>query len=221
LDPALFEVRSGLLLDGERLAGASLYALAAQSPLGEALDHLVLQRALRRLARNRELRLIVNISLNSLVSSDFVAWLGGRLKPEISMQGRLLLQISEADALIAQHHLGPFSEGLRELAIPLGIRHFGCSEEPLSYLPLMRTDFIRLDRSRSADIGDNPQRRQALTTLCATLRGKSIGVIAALIEDAALLPRLWEAGIHRVQGNCLQPPASAPRYRFPRRRSEA
>lgn len=220
-EPALFEVRSGLVLDGERLTGASLYALAVQNSLGELLDHLVLQRALRLLTRKRDLRLIVNINLNSLVSPDFVSWLAGQLKKLTPVRERLLLQISESDALIAQHHLGPFSEGLRELALPLGIRHFGCSEEPLSYLPLMRTDFIRLDRSRSADIKGSPPQRQALTTLCAALRGKNIQVIAALIEDAALLPRLWEAGIHRVQGNCLQPPASAPRYRFPRRRRES
>jgi len=215
-DPALYELRSGLAHDGGWLNGDSLHALAQQHSLGEALDHLVLQRALRLLAKTRTTRLLVNVGLDTLVSEDFHNWLAGRLTREAAAAGRLELQIGEADALVAQHHLGPFSESLRALQVPLGIRGFGGCEEPLGYLPLMRTDFVRLDRSRTDGLGDDRRRREALETLVAALRGKGIRVIAGLVEDAGQLPLLWAAGIHRMQGNCLQPPVAQARFRFPR-----
>ena len=219
-DPARYELRSSLIHGGECLDGESLYTLAGQHAFGETLDHLVLQRALRMLARNRSLHLLVNISLNSLVSGDLPGWLALCLESAGGAARRLELQIAESDALIAQHHLGAFSEDLRELQIPLGLRRFGGCEQPLCYLPLMRTDFIRLDRSRLDGIGDDRGRHEALTTLAGSLRGKGIRIIAGMVEDAALLPLLWAAGIHRVQGNCLQPPATTARFRFPRRQTE-
>lgn len=206
----ILEVRSALHTDAGVISGRSLYRAAVINALGEALDRCVLKTCLRLLSlkRLRPFRLLVNLSLNTLVSPHLCGWLEEKLQAIPDQRQRLILQISELDLLIAQHHLAEFNRSLQALALPLSISHFGCSKDPLRYLHLLDVQLVKLDASLTRNLQTDSVRFKALQNLAEKLKEKDIQSTACHVEQLDALPRLWRAGIDWLQGDCLQGPGA-------------
>ena len=80
-----------------------LFETAARNARGEQLDRRILEQVISLLVvgSNGELRLLVNLSHNSLVSSDFLLWIKEKLTANPAIATQLIFQISETDALVA------------------------------------------------------------------------------------------------------------------------
>ncbi|MEZ5489791.1 MAG: GGDEF domain-containing protein [Gammaproteobacteria bacterium] len=198
------------LLDGEAQRPARAFMDAAvKSALGEKLDRWVFREAIRTLKAEPDprCRLTVNVSQNSLVSPGFLDWLAARLTTDLAP--RLVLQVSEIDILITQHHLDRFCQRARTLKLGLSINHFGAVEDPFPYLTLFPADSVKLHRSRLQQLPESPERRQQLAALVGRLHDQSIAVVAATVEKFSDLPLLWQAGVDFVQGHSLHRPSSS------------
>lgn len=210
--PRSYEVRSYLETSNGKLSGQRLYAVAVDNALGESLDRWVVRACLTQLQRAAfaETSLVVNISLTSVVSGRFPDWLSRLLQSCVHPGTRLMLQVSELDLLVAQHHLRNFSIALKSLGIPLAIAHVGCSKDPLRYLSLLRARQAKLDASLLSNLTATSTQMESLTQLVSALHERQIRVAVGQLEDLQLLPLLWQAGLDQVQGNVLQPPTSNP-----------
>jgi EAL domain-containing protein (putative c-di-GMP-specific phosphodiesterase class I) len=206
----LLEMRSLLKAGSETMHGQQLSRTAVSYALGEALDRNSILRALKllRLKALRQHRLLVNLSLNSLVSPGFQQWLRQTVLAHEQASTRLVLQVSEADLLIAQHHLAEFDRTLQSLSVALSISHFGTGKEPLRYLPLLAVSMVKLAPQLTRNMQMDSVRLQALEELTTLLRQRNVQTVACLVEDFTELPQLWRCGIDWVQGDCLQ--ASGP-----------
>jgi RNase E specificity factor CsrD len=182
--------------------------------LGERLDRLVIGCAIEQLERDADEAdlLTVNLSQNSLTSRDFSAWLETTVP--VSLAARLILQVSEVDALTAQHHLVRLRECARRIGIGLGVSHFGLMDDPLLYLPLLEARVVTLDGGLLDNLDVDTGRRDRLEALVARLHKRGIRVIAPLVEDFSVLPILWRAGIDLVQGHCLHAPSRRRDFEF-------
>lgn len=206
----LFEVRCSLHTGTREIKGRRLFATAVPNALGEALDRICLHHCLRQLQSNGSLRLIVNLSLNSLVSTGFMQWLAQQVQQSGPLQQRLVIQISELDLLVAQHHMDNFGVGLQQLGLPLSITHFGCSKNALAYLPLLEVKSVKLHQSLTVRLKAESVAMQSLRQTVDALHEKSITVMASGVENLAMLPLLWQCGVDRMQGYCLQSPTESP-----------
>lgn len=206
------EVRSHLQLGETTLCGQQLFESAVYNALGQPLDRAVIHLCDQLLSSTAQDcgQLIVNLSLNSLVSSKFTPWLRQFLERHPRLRNRLLLQISELDLLVAQHHLPTFSDALRALHVPLCVTHFGSTRDPLRYLRLLYVHMIKLDGTLLTRLKTDSLQLQALETLITALHEKGIRVAAGMIDEVALLPLLWQAGVDAVQGNGIQPSTASP-----------
>jgi len=209
-----YEVRSRLNTEDGEVPGQQLYEAAVWNALGEALDRTVIHysKALLVAAEHDEARLIINLSLNSLVSSEFTTWLARYLEKHPEFHDRLLLQISELDLLVAQHHLTTLSLALRDLQIPLCITHFGSTRDPLRYLHLLQVHMVRLDASLVNKLKAESLHLESVRQLVDKLHSKGIRVAAGMIDRASLLPLLWQIGVDAVQGNCSATCAVEPEF---------
>lgn len=216
LTSACYEVRSGLNNSDAALPSHTLFDLATLNALGEALDRRVIEKALACLQAIRQPRtqLRVNIGLNSIVSADFLHWLGDALQHCPGCCEQIQIQVSEQDCLIAQHHLGDLSEGLCALGVRFGINHFGCMDDPLCYLPRLKVDFVKLDNSLTETIATDPVQETCLTDLTTRLHDRGLQVCAGGVESVRILPQLWQAGIDEVQGFALAAAAEQPDFPF-------
>lgn len=211
-----YEVRCALSNQPDRLPTVLLFETAARNALGEQLDRRVIEQVLSRLEgdANTDARLIINLSHNSVVSLPFLRWLEDKLTEAPSIAPRLVFQIGETDALIAQHHLAAFCEVIERLGSAVSLANFGCTPKPLRYLSLVPARYAKLDASLLDKIDANADQLESLQTLCSQLHGKQIAVVAPLLERPAVLPLLWQARVDYLQGYCLHPPGTAMEYSF-------
>ncbi|MEX0618990.1 MAG: GGDEF domain-containing protein [Pseudohongiellaceae bacterium] len=191
-----------------------------QNALGESLDRLVLEAVAGVLTQARQpaLQFIVNLTQNSLVSRDFPVWLEAAGQKWPALSPSLVLQLSEIDILCAQHHMAAFSRKLRDLNLVLSVSHFGCTENPFRYLPLLRAGYAKLDPSLCGDLINDGIQRELVASIAGDLNRRGIRPIACMLETMPLLAPLWQAGVRLVQGNCLQAPVAQFNYAFPRER---
>lgn len=201
----IIEVRSALQGHNGPVSGRALHRAAEIHALGQALDRAVINSCLQllQLKRLRDYRLLVRLSLNSLVSPAFYDWLEQKLQALPFQRQRLILQISEADLLVAQHHLAEFDRAMQAIALPLGICHFGCNRDPLRFLSLLDIQLVKLDISLTRNLQDNSVRLQALEELTRSLHAQDIQAVACFVEKLNCLPPLWRSGIDWLQGMCL------------------
>ncbi len=210
-----FEVRCRLPLEKGRLAPVRLFEIAVRNALGGFIDRQLIRRALELLRRSggESLCLFVSLTQNSLVDADFFHWLRAQLGDHPRLARRLVLQISEIDILIAQHHLQFFCEQLAKLEVRIAVGNFGLTDNPFRYLPLLNAEYVKLN---SPTLGQAGPGRQQLRQTLERLRDADLRVIAALVEDMAVLPLLWNCGAALAQGNALAAPGPEPSFHFPR-----
>lgn len=211
-----FEVRIALLAPELAVPTDLLFEIAVQNALGESLDRWVIAKALRhlRLRRGSGLEFFISLTLNSLVSPGFLPWLKHRLQQAGVEPEQLVFQISEIDVLIAQHHLQHFSAGLKKLGLRLCITHFGCTQEPYRYLPLVQADMVKLASGHLENVANEIHKRKQLRATVDKLNSYGIRVMAGMVEQVSVLPVLWKSRVNYVQGYCFQAPGTSLNFHF-------
>ena len=211
-----YEVRCALAQREQSLPTLLLFETAVKNALGEELDRRIIEQVMRRLSKDAisNRRLVVNLSHNSLVSVHFLRWLEQQLSGRRSFASQLIFQISETDALIAQHHLSTFCEVIEKLGCKLSLSNFGCTPKPLRYLSLVPAAYVKLDTGLLRKVDVNQTNLEFLSSLIEELHEKGISVIAPMLEQLPILPLLWQANVDFMQGNCLHPPSTSMRFEF-------
>lgn len=211
-----YEVRCSLARHERSLPTVLLFDTAARNALGDQLDRRIIEQTVTLISEDAltNRRLLVNLSHNSLVSIHFLRWLEERVGNNPDIAAQLVLQISETDALIAQHHLITFCEVIERIGCKLSLSNFGCTPKPLRYLSLVPASYVKLDTALFRKIDVNQANLDFLNSLVADLHGREIRVIAPMLEKLPILPLLWQAEVDFMQGNCLHPPSACMDYTF-------
>ncbi len=213
-----YEVRCQLSRQEDSLPTALLFETAARNALGQQLDQRIIEQLWQQLPKTdqADMRLFITLSHNSLVSSEFLQWLQDKLTGNSSWASLLIFQISETDALVAQHHLSNFCEVIKSLGSNIAVSNFGCTPNPLRYLSLLPASYVKLDTGMLAKISNNQQNYEALVNMTKELHTRGLQVITPMLEDLSQMPLLWRAKIDFVQGNCLHAPTESMDYDFPK-----
>jgi len=180
------------------------------------LDRWVIEQAITLLLAEHDdnLHLTINLTPNSLVSPSFLDWLKSKATNPSLVFRKLIFQVSELDALITQHHLETFCHAIDSLGARLCISHFGSINDPMRYLPLLKTHFVNLNHSLIRHAAIDHNKNQHLTELVRDIHARGIKVIAPIVEQIQVLPLLWEAGVDFVQGYCLHRPGTQLKFGF-------
>ena len=184
--------------------------LANQHGLGEKIDRWVCEHSLSLLAtrNNPALKLTINLTHNSIVSTEFLPWLRTQLQQEHICADQIGLQISELDIVSSPKQVKRFCDQVKTLGFSLSIAHFGSTYTSLNSLPLEEATFIKLDRSLLDDIDKSSEQREKLNSTVNSLHARGLLVVAPMIDSIDLLPLLWQANVNFVQGNFLQEPSA-------------
>ena len=190
--------------------------LANQHGLGERIDRWVCEQSLRLLAtrQNPALKLTINLTHNSITSTEFLPWLRSQLQKEHLTADQLSLQISELDVVSAPKQVRRFCDQVKTLGFVLSITHFGGTYTSLNAIPLEEIGLVKLDRALVDDLDKDPLQREKLSCTVSSLHARGLLVVAPIIDSIDLLPLLWQANINFVQGNCLQEPSAKLDFSF-------
>jgi diguanylate cyclase (GGDEF)-like protein len=220
-DSPHYEARCALSKGEDKLPTALLFEAATINALGAELDQRIIEQIWELLAKTKktnrpDMRISINLTHNSIVSIPFLEWLKAKLSENSIWASQLVFQISETDALVAQHHLAHFDEALQQSNSAAAISQFGCTPKPWGYLSLLPVKYVKLDIEMLKKIDTSQECFQHLVDTVAKLHSRDIKVVAPMVEKLSLLVLLQQAKVDLVQGHCLHSPSDSMSFEFPR-----
>jgi diguanylate cyclase (GGDEF)-like protein len=187
--------------------------LAEETGLIVPLGQQVLREACRQTKEWQErypsappLMIYVNLSGKQLQCPEVVPDVAEALGKSGLEPGTLCLEITES--VLMEDAPSSFDTlwRLKDLGVKLAIDDFGTGYSSLSYLKRLPVDFLKIDRSFVAGLGERPEDRgiaQAVVDLSHTL---GLKVVAEGVETEKQLAHLRGIGCELAQGYCFWKP---------------
>ncbi|MEE8042576.1 MAG: EAL domain-containing protein [Pseudomonadales bacterium] len=204
--------------DDNPIAPGEFMPLAANTGVGGKIDRWVILQSIKILSVHRskghDTRLMINLTPNSVSDTSFLPWLSVAIKAARLPSDAVIFQLYEDDAITYLKQARDFTNGLKELHCRASLSHFGRSDNPFGTLKHLNVDFVKIDGAYVQNIDRKEDKRKALGELIGSLQAQGKLSIVPMVETAAVLASLWQAGANYIQGNYLQEPTSEMDYDF-------
>jgi diguanylate cyclase (GGDEF)-like protein len=200
--------------------------IAEESGLIVAIGAFVMEQACAEAVRWQRImpypvQVAVNVSTIQFRRKGFVEEVvsvleGTGLKPEL-----LQLELTESVMMNGAHLATDVISRFRGLGISLAIDDFGTGYSNLSYLPSMRFDALKIDRSFVMNLEQDPKNESMIRTLVALAHNVGMRVIVEGVEKQGQLDLVRSLGVNEVQGYLLGRPTANPINDFLRKLPES
>ncbi len=165
-------------------------------------------------AQSRRTRVFINLCGASLADDGLVPWVRTTIANAKLSPSSLVLQIAEEDASRHTAKAKKFLYQVQASQILSSISHFGCSLSHEDLLKTLKLDYVKIDGSYIQELAANPGESKELMALLKKVHESERISIVPCIESAATVSRIWQFGIHFIQGYYVQGPLSAMSYDF-------
>jgi len=193
----LIRLRDGA---GRVLPAGSFIAQVEDNTIGRDIDCAALRLGLDMLARYPRLRLAINMSARSIGDGRWRDILGAGLARSADIGPRLILEISEASAMLLPEVVVRFMAELQPRGVCFSLDDFGAGLIAFRHLKDFLFDMVKIDSLfiRGIDVSaDN----QALTAaLLAVAHQFEMFAIAEGVETVAEADHLRKIGVDCLQG---------------------
>ncbi len=202
---------------GQQVSTQDVFHNVDDLALLSKLDRWVVLSAAKKLAEQRarghSTRLWINLSEACFYDDNLPSWLKVALKAADLPADAIVFQVKESD--VADHitKAKEFMVSVGENGTPVSITNFGCVLDPLNTLKHIPVDYVKLDGSYTKELQENPS-SSGLTNLVKELNELKKITIVPFVENASALSKLWQAGVHYIQGYYLQEPNANMNYDF-------
>lgn len=123
--------------------------------------------------------------------------------------GKLILEVTEADAMRSPERTIDTLERVRDIGYRVAIDDFGVAYSSLTYLRRLPADFLKIDRSFIAGVGAIRRDERLVEVVLGLAEDYGIQVIAEGVEEPAQLEWLQRRGCRYVQGFYVGRPGAA------------
>ena len=192
-------VRLQLTADGDWLAAGEFISWAIRLDLMTRVDNLVLETALRELAKGTG-AIGLNVSSRAIRSPEFVTRIHQLIQQNPEAAELLWLEVPEQGAFEYLAKFREFCALLKPLGCKIGIEHVGAQVAHLGELHDLGLDYIKIDVSVIRDIDSNPGNKAFLRGLCLIAHTIGLMTIAEGVSTDAEIACLPELGIDGMTG---------------------
>lgn len=204
--------------DGNGISPNDFLDIAAKIGATTKIDRWVILEAIKLLAQHRaagnNTRLIINLSRDSLKDTALPPWLGVAFKAAKLPPEAIVFQIQEMDINDHLNIAKSFTEQVTALGCQCSISHFGCALNPFNALQHISAQYIKVDGSFTQELQNGTGEPEALGELVSQIHEHEKITIVPFVENASVLSKLWQSGVHYIQGYYLQGPADNMDYDF-------
>jgi EAL domain-containing protein (putative c-di-GMP-specific phosphodiesterase class I) len=123
----------------------------------------------------------------------------------------VLVEVTESSVVDARGSRTAALLALRELGVQVGIDDFGTGYSMLAYLDRFPLDFLKVDRSFVARLGQGPRPDALVQAIVSIAHAHGLTVTAEGVETPEQAQALRALGCERGQGWLFGRPAPAPR----------
>lgn len=205
--------------DGEELSPNEFLSTAAKIGATTKIDRWVILESIKVLSEHRKkgnnTHVLVNLSRESMLDSTLPPWLGVAFRAAKLPPDAIIFQLNEIDINDHLNVAAGFTEQITKLGSSCSITRFGCALNPFNALQHVKASHIKVDGSFTQELQENTEEAvQALNELVSQLHQQDKITIVPFVENASVLSKLWQSGVHYIQGYYLQGPAEEMSYDF-------
>lgn len=200
------------------MSPTEFFHVAEEIGAAPKIDRWVILETIKTLAQHRttgnNTRLIINLSKESLKDRTLPPWLGVAFKAAKLPPEAVIFQIKEMDMNDHLNLAKSFTEQVTKLGCECCITHFGCALNSFNALQHVSAQYIKVDGSFTKELQDGTGEPEALSKLVKQIHQLDKVTIVPFVENASVLSKLWQSGVHYIQGYYLQGPSDAMNYDF-------
>lgn len=198
--------------DGNAIPAGRFIAAVEPTPLGRLLDRAMLQQVLDTLAIERQQRLSVNMSALSVGDRGWLDILRTAVARDPDLGMRLIVEITETEALLMTPETISFLSQVRDLGCSLAVDDFGAGHSSLANLSRFRFDFLKIDGALVRGIVDDMAMQQRLNAVLIMARHFDLVTVAEMAETQEEIDLLARLGVDCIQGYGIAHPDMAPKW---------
>ncbi|HEX7028063.1 MAG TPA: EAL domain-containing protein [Gammaproteobacteria bacterium] len=190
---------------------------AEQFGLMPAIDRWVVKNAIRRFKAEeqvkkikkqtqRGLRFFLNISGHSLVDEVIMSNIILEITSAKLSPGNFVIEVDKNTILSRLQKTKSLNQNVKKLKLEFAIDFFEQSDISLNYIKHLELDYLKLSHNVVTDIHKNPEKKEAVREIVKKARENNIKVVATQVENAEVLPALYELGVDYIQGYVIAEP---------------
>lgn len=203
-----YEVLARIQYQGRVLPAAAFAELAEDIDVIHSLTERVLEKALWKFGQKDSDHLIfVNCALREIEREDLVEKLSRMLKPHGIRPDRLVVELTERQAVRDVARVHAFAAELQNAGMRLALYDFGSGFSSFLYLRQFDCYFVKIEGSLIRDITRSARCKLIVEHIAALLRSLAIETIAEWVETAEACAILKRFGVNLCQGYYLGLPS--------------
>lgn len=212
--PAFHEALIRVLDDAGRIIPACDFIDAIETTeLGRDIDCLALEMGLAELRATPGLRLSVNMSARSIGYPRWRETLRRGLAADPTLGERLILEITEASALVVPDLVTVFMRELQDQGLAFALDDFGAGFTSFRYLRNFYFDILKIDGQFIRGIADNRDNQCLTKALLSIAHHFDMFAVAEMVENGRDAAYLAEIGVDCLQGYHFGAPVVRPPWR--------
>jgi diguanylate cyclase (GGDEF)-like protein/PAS domain S-box-containing protein len=181
---------------------AEFIAVAEESDLISQLTRWLIEQVARdsRCAPLDRCPISINLSPRQFRSDNWLQLIRAAIEQHALEPGRLCIEVTESALVEDLRVTGAQLEQLKQLGIRVAIDDFGTGYSSLAYLKRLPIDFLKIDRSFVADIGQDPDDQTIVETVIVMAHALGLQVVAEGAETQEQVEFLRSRGCDLIQG---------------------
>jgi len=214
----IYEVLVRLVDGKEELAPIAFLETLGDAGLSTKMDRWVILSAIKAAAAQRakgqEVSLLLHLTVASLKDTSLAAWLGVAFKAAKVPPNAVTFQLRAEDINSNLHAARDFASQVQSMGCRVAVCHFGTGLSPFKALEHVKVDIAKIDASFVREVQDEGEDSEGLVKLVGQLKEIDTQVIVPHVEQASMLPTLWQTGTDYIQGYYVQPPGDEMDFDF-------
>tara|TARA_R110002049_G_scaffold29972_3_gene102061 strand:- start:9320 stop:10234 length:915 start_codon:yes stop_codon:yes gene_type:complete len=182
------------------------------TPTGREIDVLALRMGLSALHDNPGLRLSINMSARSIGYKGWGQMLRRWLDRDSTIGERLILEITEASAMLVPELVADFMDQLQPHGICFAMDDFGAGHTAIRYFKDFYFDILKIDGQFIKGIARNPDNRALTAALISIASHFDMLTVAECVENAEDAALLTQMGVDCLQGYYFDAPTTRPAW---------
>lgn len=215
-DPAIPGFYEGFIriLDdvGRVIPARDFMSVSETRELGREIDCAALRMGITALQRNPGIRIAINMSARSIGYRQWTSTLRTALRETPNLGRGLILEISEASAILVPDVVIPFMKEFRQAGVFFCLDDFGDGFTSISLLRDFAFDLAKIDGRFIRGVDSNPTQQTIVRAAIAIAREFNMFPVAESVETNAEATFLREAGVGALQGYLFGAPTVSPDF---------
>jgi EAL domain-containing protein (putative c-di-GMP-specific phosphodiesterase class I)/GGDEF domain-containing protein len=177
---------------------------------GIQLDILVLEMACEQINAWRDkgfdLSVSVNISAKHFINGLIYDTVGKVLESKGIKPSMLKIELLESTVLENFDVTVKVIDDLRKMGVTVALDDFGAGYSSLEYVAKLPLDYLKIDRTFSMHLNENPSNKIILKTIMTLAKGMKVKTIVEGVEDQSQFDFLKKVGSDLAQGYFINKP---------------